>query len=208
MIYTIGHSVLPKEEFLRLIRGKVDTVIDVRSHPNSKWPHFRKESLEKWLPEAGIGYEWWPELGGWDARHLPLVETFPDVDLAAYAKGKFPKQRIAKNAEPPAEQLALLKPQWTNIGLRDYASFTSLDEFLEGADRLMARGESGSVGIMCCEVLPWKCHRSMISDYLAFRQVDSVHMQPKPKAHSQMLGNRLERYSVSILEAWKAWKGI
>lgn len=206
MIYTIGHSTLSKEKFLELVRP-VKTVIDVRSHPTSRWEQFRKEELERWLPAAGVGYEWWPELGGWTSRHLRLVGEMEArlVDVRAYARGKFPKQRIGKNfPHPDQAELPLGRPSWTNQGLWDYSWFMSLDEFLDGAERLIGRGRTEDVGIMCCECLWWKCHRSMVADYLCFRGGDATHLQPKLRAHSAALGNRLERYHPEVLAAWEA----
>lgn len=98
MIYTMGHSTLPAEDFVKAAKTRnITTVLDIRSHPTSKWDWFWKEKMESWLPEAGLRYEWWPELGGWTKRHLEFRERFGPrgVDLDAYAKGKFPKQRIA-----------------------------------------------------------------------------------------------------------------
>ena len=208
-----------------MLGGRVSTVIDVRSHPTSKWPQFWRHELETWLPEAGVGYEWAPELGGWDTRHEHLATQFEPfgVDLHVYAKGKFPKQRIGKKFPDAvaSSQLALphIRPKWTNVGLYDHAYFMTLTEFLEGCDRLIERGKTENLGFMCCECLYYKCHRSMISDYLAFRGVEVQHIQPhmrqknkvkfvdgyKLLAHSKVLGNRLERYEPEIVERWKSW---
>lgn len=210
MIYTFGHSTLSEPAALEVLRGKVTTVIDVRSHPGSKWPQFNRENLQRWLPEAGVGYEWWPELGGWDRRHLPLAEEMSvhGVDLPVYARGKFPKQRIGKSFFPDPGQAVqevlpgIVRPYWNNQGLWDYEWFMSLDEFLDGADRLVERGAKEDVAIMCCEVLWWKCHRSMVADYLAFKGVEAIHLQPKVTPHSKALGNRLDRYEPEVRAKW------
>lgn len=198
MIYTIGHSTLEKAAFEELVKP-VDEVWDIRSHPGSKWPQFNKEHLEKWLP----AYRWVPELGGWRAKHLPLKEKFAkhDVDLAAYARGKFPKQRIAKNNDPDGD------PYWYNQGLWDYQWFMTLPEFKEGVDLLLAESKNKNIGIMCCEVLWWKCHRSMVADCLYFMGSDSVHLQPKQTNHSKAIGNRIERYHPDVLKVWRKWAG-
>lgn len=128
------------------------------------------------------------------------------VDLKAYATGKFPKQRIAKGKIPePNGQLDLpsVKPAWTNQGLYDYSYFMSLPEFVEGAEALMERGSREDVAIMCCEAVPWRCHRSMVCDYLAHRGVESYHVfGGRVKTHSSMLGNRLDRYEVEVVSSW------
>lgn len=213
MIYTIGHSTLSKEAFLKNLRG-VPILIDVRSHPTSRWEQFRKEELEQWLPESNVRYEWWPELGGWDKRHLGLADEMAEhgVDVACYARGKFPKQRIAVSTLPKTESefrqetLPCCKPEWTNVGLRDYSFFMTLSEFMDGARELLERGEKEDVAICCCEGAWFRCHRSMIADWLVWAGSDCVHL-PGKKPHSQSIGNRLERYEEYVISAWNAHAG-
>lgn len=199
MIYTIGHSTYTPEKF-REVAEPLDVVLDIRSHPGSnKWPHFNKEQMECWLPEAGIDYVWEPGLGGWTADHLSMQDRFAEynVDISVYAKGRFPKQRIAGTMERTSQ------PSWTNQGLWDYQFFMILDEFLESANDLIELGKSVNVGIMCCELLWWKCHRSMVADFLVFRGSNATHLQPQLKSHAEAIGNRLERYHPDVLAAWK-----
>lgn len=203
MIYTVGHSTMTESEFAALLHSAgIQTLIDIRSHPTSKWPQFRKEFIERFLPREGINYEWEPRLGGWTSRHSELADYLREhnVNVKAYGSGKFPKQRIAaiKTADPAA------KPTWTNQGLYDYSWFMSLPEFMEGSDDLMARTDD--VAIMCCELLWWKCHRSMVADYLVYRGRDAIHLQPKTVRHVDVISNRLERYDPAIVEKWRRWE--
>lgn len=73
-VLTIGHSNHPIEAFFgRLADNKVGTVIDVRSHPVSKWnPQFERAQLERTVPEVGLSYRWAGQfLGGRPAgEHL------------------------------------------------------------------------------------------------------------------------------------------
>ena len=59
-LYTIGHSNLSAEDFLkRLRRHNIKTLVDVRSAPVSKYvPHFNKSALEVSLPENVISYRY------------------------------------------------------------------------------------------------------------------------------------------------------
>ena len=67
ILWTIGHSNLSKEEFLRLLKKhEIRILVDVRRFPKSKLEHFCKEKMEYWLPEEGIAYFWLgEELGGY-----------------------------------------------------------------------------------------------------------------------------------------------
>ncbi len=101
MLYTIGHSTHSKEDFTTLLRSaSIDILVDVRSHPGSRWPQFQQEELEIWIPDADIVYKWLPELGGWTDKHIEFTEKMSsfNVDINVYAKKKFPKQRIARSA--------------------------------------------------------------------------------------------------------------
>ena len=66
-LWTIGHSNRSMEAFLELLKEyRIQVLVDVRSFPTSKIEHFKKEAMEKWLPEHGIEYVWLGrELGGY-----------------------------------------------------------------------------------------------------------------------------------------------
>ena len=66
-VFTIGHSTLPYEQFLALLRGAgVTAVADVRSAPYSRHqPHFNRDILSADLKAEGIAYVFMgEELGG------------------------------------------------------------------------------------------------------------------------------------------------
>jgi len=66
-IWTIGHSNRSIDDFLELLNEDgIQVLVDVRSFPTSKIEHFKKEQMEKWLPEHGIEYVWFGKgLGGY-----------------------------------------------------------------------------------------------------------------------------------------------
>lgn len=201
MIFTFGHSTLSSEDASALLQKyEIATLIDIRSHPTSRWEQWRLENIRPWLP-ASIQYEWWPSLGGWDERHFePYAERMlrRDVDLAVYSRGKFPKQRIGRDRGKPDGT------SWTNQGLWDYQWFMTLPEFLSGARALVSQyGDEldPHCAIMCCEALWWKCHRSMVSDYLGFRGVTAYHIQPKLTTHPG--ASRIGRYHPDVIKSWQ-----
>jgi len=67
VVHSIGHSTRSAETFLALLRAHaVQVVVDVRRWPASRrFPHFRREALEELLADAGIGYVWRQDLGGY-----------------------------------------------------------------------------------------------------------------------------------------------
>jgi uncharacterized protein (DUF488 family) len=66
-IFTLGTSNRSWEEFIHLLRAHgIEMVIDVRSFPTSKFDHFKRESMNPSLAEAGLGYYFLgKELGGY-----------------------------------------------------------------------------------------------------------------------------------------------
>lgn len=201
-VLSIGHSNQTAALFLSQIEdARLDAIIDVRSHPTSKWLWFTRDLLASYLPRAEVAYEWLPELGGWTERHLEWTEAMRPhgVDVAAYAGGMFPKHRIA------GKRLAEPGPAWTNQGLYDYAWYTTLPDFRGGIGNLLTMEEQfGRVAIMCAEALWWRCHRSMIADYLLdVKSVDVEHIiGGRITKHSKSIGNRLDRYPSEVRTAW------
>jgi len=66
IIYTIGHSTHPLEEFVGILKAYgVEEIADIRTIPRSRHnPQYSKDSLSEKLAEHGIGYVWLKELGG------------------------------------------------------------------------------------------------------------------------------------------------
>jgi len=66
-IYTLGTSNRTIEDFLEILKEyEITTVIDVRRFPTSKFLHFKKGNLQKYLKENKISYIYLGnELGGY-----------------------------------------------------------------------------------------------------------------------------------------------
>ncbi|MFQ5817715.1 MAG: DUF488 family protein, partial [Terriglobia bacterium] len=140
-IYTIGHSTRTLKQLIGLLREhQIELLADVRAFPSSaRYPHFNKEVLSQRLPEAGISYRWLGKvLGGY-----------------------------RKKENPNSPHSALRSP-----GFRNYADHMATPEFGEGIEELTnlagkKRARIGHVAVMCAERLWWRCHRSLVSDYLS-----------------------------------------
>lgn len=55
---------------------------------------------------------------------------------------------------------------WRNASFRGYADYMATSEFSEGLEALMKIARLRQTAIMCAEVVPWRCHRSLIADAL------------------------------------------
>ena len=77
-LFSLGHSNHPVDKVLDLLRRySVETVVDVRSVPRSRYvPHFDAEPLRAALREAGIAYRYLGRaLGGRPARSLMALTS-------------------------------------------------------------------------------------------------------------------------------------
>jgi hypothetical protein len=58
---------------------------------------------------------------------------------------------------------------WRNAAFRGYADYMATEEFRSGLGKLMELARAKRTAIMCAEAVPWRCHRSLISDALIAR---------------------------------------
>lgn len=65
---------------------------------------------------------------------------------------------------------------WQNPGFRGYADYMQTLEFEKGLEDLLALARTERIAIMCAEAVPWRCHRSLISDALSARGIAVEHI--------------------------------
>jgi uncharacterized protein (DUF488 family) len=84
LIFTVGHSTRPIEEFVHLLEAHgVQRLIDIRTVPRSRTnPQFNRDTLPASLKTAGIEYLHMPELGG-------LRHARPDSPNTAWRNDSF-----------------------------------------------------------------------------------------------------------------------
>jgi uncharacterized protein (DUF488 family) len=58
---------------------------------------------------------------------------------------------------------------WRNDSFRGYADYMETSEFEKGISALAGIASQHRTAFMCSEAVWWRCHRSMIADYLKFR---------------------------------------
>jgi uncharacterized protein (DUF488 family) len=95
IIYTLGTSTRTEVEFIALLRHYgIETVVDVRSFPQSRFEHFKRDNLERSLEGEGIGYVYLgKELGGFrKGGYLAYTNT------EAYHKGIQELEQVASGS--------------------------------------------------------------------------------------------------------------
>src|SRR4051794_770742 len=162
-IWTIGHTTRTIDEFTSLLKeNEIKLLVDVRAWPGSKrYPHFNKAALAESLSGHEIRYEHFPELGG------------------------------KRKSNPDSRNTA-----WRNASFRGYADYMETEQFQKGIERLLDIASQGvatraaaeakheeweavtpcATAIMCAEAVWWRCHRSLIADYLKARGVEVLHI--------------------------------
>jgi uncharacterized protein (DUF488 family) len=122
-----------------------------------------------------------------DVRMFPGSKRYPQFNKEALAESlnahgisyeHFPELGGRRKPNPDSRNSA-----WRNASFRAYADYMETEQFRKGAERLLnlAR-DAGPAAIMCAEAVWWRCHRSLISDYLKSRGVEVMHIMDANKA--------------------------
>jgi uncharacterized protein (DUF488 family) len=75
-----------------------------------------------------------------------------------------------------------LNVAWRNESFRGYADHMETDEFRRSVESLIELARQQRVAIMCSEAVWWRCHRSMISDYLKVKGIEVIHIMGAGKS--------------------------
>lgn len=70
---------------------------------------------------------------------------------------------------------------WRHPAFRGYADYMDTDDFKKGIEDLLDLARQKRTAIMCSEAVWWRCHRSMISDYLKSIGVKVIHIMAPGK---------------------------
>jgi uncharacterized protein (DUF488 family) len=71
---------------------------------------------------------------------------------------------------------------WRNISFRSYADYMETDTFKDGLKELTELALKRRTAFMCSEAVWWRCHRSMVSDYLKLQGWKVIHIMKIDKA--------------------------
>lgn len=71
---------------------------------------------------------------------------------------------------------------WRNSSFRGYADYMQTKEFENALRRLISLSKRKRLAMMCAEAVPWRCHRSLISDALMARGIPVTDIFSKTNA--------------------------
>ena len=108
-----------------------------------------------------------------DVRRYPGSRKFPQygqeqlfASLNAEGIGAVWREELGGRRTPHKDSI---NTGWRNESFRGYADYMQTPAFAEQIDWLMEQQELSAVAIMCAEAVPWRCHRSLISDAVLAR---------------------------------------
>jgi uncharacterized protein (DUF488 family) len=116
-----------------------------------------------------------------DVRAFPGSKRYPQFNKDALAESlrargiryeHFPELGGKRKTKPDSRNTA-----WRNASFRGYADYMETEQFQKGIERLLDfAGEACPTAIMCAEAVWWRCHRSLIADYLKAHGVEVLHI--------------------------------
>lgn len=65
---------------------------------------------------------------------------------------------------------------WKNASFRAYADYMETESYRQGIGSLMGLADNQRTAVMCAEAVWWRCHRSLISDYLKAQGKMVIHI--------------------------------
>ena len=116
-----------------------------------------------------------------DVRSLPGSKRYPQFNKETLAESlhahgiryeHFPELGGKRKSKPDSRNTA-----WRNVSFRGYADYMETEQFQKGIERLLdVAAKTGATAIMCAEAVWWRCHRSLIADYLKARGLEVMHI--------------------------------
>ncbi|KIA88768.1 DUF488 domain-containing protein [Kaistella jeonii] len=121
-----------------------------------------------------------------DIRRLPGSRKYPQFDQDVLKKsleengieyvyiedlgGRRPAKKDSKNTT------------WRNKSFQGYADYMETEAFENGVKELEKLALEQPTAMMCSEAVWWRCHRSMVSDYLKAKGWEVLHIMALEKA--------------------------
>lgn len=127
-----------------------------------------------------------------DIRTIPKSRRFPWFNKTKLAS-ELSKKKIIYQHLPELGGLRhttkkSINKGWINSYFRGYADYMQTPEFFAGLKILNELiKKNGKTAIMCAEVLPWRCHRKLVSDAEVIRGKKVIHIMSKTIANEHEL---------------------
>jgi uncharacterized protein (DUF488 family) len=121
-----------------------------------------------------------------DVRTIPKSRRHPHFAKDALSVS-LPAAGVAYRHFP--ELGGLRKPRvdssntaWRHEGFRGYADYMETPAFERAVDDLVKWSQAARTSVMCAEAMWWQCHRRLLADALAAREIEVRHIMAPTKA--------------------------
>jgi uncharacterized protein (DUF488 family) len=104
-------------------------------------------------------------------RHPHFADEFLAAELPRHGIAYLPFKQLGGRRRPRKDSRNV---GWRNESFRGYADFLETPAFAAALEELMAAAREQPTTTMCAEAVPWRCHRSLISDALLVRGWDVI----------------------------------
>ena len=115
-----------------------------------------------------------------DVRHFPTSQRVPWATKASLARELASRGIGYDHLEDLGGYRKAredsVNTAWRSSGFRGYADHMASAEFEAALQRLLVLAAERRTAIMCAEAVPWRCHRSLLSDVLVARGVRVIHI--------------------------------
>jgi uncharacterized protein (DUF488 family) len=125
-----------------------------------------------------------------DVRTVPASRRMPHFAGSALQLS-LPEHGIAYRQMPDLgglrkPKLDSINTGWRNTSFRGFADYMREESFWRALATLEQWARERGTVIMCAEAVPWRCHRSLISDALTLHGVEVRHIISKaaPSLHA------------------------
>lgn len=120
-----------------------------------------------------------------DVRTFPGSRRYPQFNREALAES-LKKAGIEYKHEPRLGGRRTPRPDshntaWRNAQFRGYADHMETEDFKNGVRELLELASRKRVAVMCAEAVWWRCHRSLIADYLKAEGHEVIHIIDEKK---------------------------
>ena len=146
-----------------------------------------------------------------DVRHYPGSRKFPHFNKENLSEalknynikyihllGLGGRRNVLKNSK---------NTLWHKDAFRGYADYMETKDFEIAANELQQLAVQQTIAFMCSEAVWWRCHRSMIADYLKAKGWKVLHIMNKQKAEehpytspARIIGNKVFYYENDLFK--------
>jgi uncharacterized protein (DUF488 family) len=142
-----------------------------------------------------------------DVRSFPGSKRYPHFNRAELAESLAKVEieykhepRLGGRRRPRADSH---NTAWRNASFRAYADYMETDEFKEGVEDLVELARDARVVVMCAEAVWWRCHRSLISDYLKAAGQIVIHLIDENKTEDHPFTS-----AATVVDGQLSYKGL